>query len=151
VLDVASLQWLRHISESRFLLFMILYRPVGIKELELIAQSGFSAFPPRLPEQPIFYPVLNFEYAEQIARDWNTKSSAFAGFVTRFEVEQNYIEGFERHIVGNRSHEELWIPAEGLENLNNHIIGKIEVVASYYGPEFKGQINPETRLPSHIL
>jgi hypothetical protein len=46
-----------------------LFRPVGHKEWELIAQSGFSAFPPRLPEQPVFYPVLNEVYAEQIARD----------------------------------------------------------------------------------
>lgn len=52
---------------------MILYRPVGIKELELIALSDWAAFPPRLPHQPIFYPVLNFQYAAQIARDWNTK------------------------------------------------------------------------------
>ncbi len=38
---------------------MILYRPVGTKELELIAESGYREFPPRLPSHPIFYPVLN--------------------------------------------------------------------------------------------
>jgi hypothetical protein len=74
---------------------MILYRPVGLKELERIARSGFKAFPPRLPEQPIFYPVLNFEYAAQIARDWNTKSGDLAGFVTRFEVDDEYIAQFD--------------------------------------------------------
>ncbi len=52
-----------------------LYRPVGPRELELIEASGFRAFPPRLPEQPIFYPVLSFEYAAQIARDWNAKDA----------------------------------------------------------------------------
>jgi len=59
----------------------ILYRPVGRGELELIRASGFREFPPRLPEQPIFYPVLTEEYATQIARDWNTKDerSGFAG------------------------------------------------------------------------
>jgi hypothetical protein len=36
-----------------------LFRPVGKKELELIAASGFRKFPPRLPEQPIFYPVTS--------------------------------------------------------------------------------------------
>lgn len=36
----------------------ILYRPVGAKELDLIAASGYREFPPRLPEQPIFYPVI---------------------------------------------------------------------------------------------
>ena len=59
---------------------MILYRPVGLKELELIADSGFRAYPPRLPHQPIFYPVLTFDYAERIARDWNAKEAPFAGF-----------------------------------------------------------------------
>ena len=43
-----------------------LYRPVGPKELELIEQSGWKKFPPRLSEQPIFYPVMNEEYAIQI-------------------------------------------------------------------------------------
>ena len=51
----------------------ILFRPVGQEELELIRQSEFKAFPPRLPEQPIFYPVLSEAYATQIARDWNAK------------------------------------------------------------------------------
>jgi hypothetical protein len=55
---------------------MVLYRPVGPKELALIAASDYTAFPPRLAEQPIFYPVLNFEYAEQIARDWNATTPA---------------------------------------------------------------------------
>jgi hypothetical protein len=36
-----------------------LYRPVGPKELELIKSSGWKEFPPRLAEQPIFYPVIN--------------------------------------------------------------------------------------------
>jgi hypothetical protein len=43
-----------------------LYRPVGQKELDLIRELEYRAFPPRLPEQPIFYPVLNQEYAAQI-------------------------------------------------------------------------------------
>jgi len=40
-----------------------LYRPGGPKELALIEASGWKEFPPRLPEQPIFYPVINEEYA----------------------------------------------------------------------------------------
>jgi hypothetical protein len=126
---------------------MILYRPVGLKELELIALAEFKAFPPRLPEQPIFYPVLNFEYAEQIARDWNTKSSPFAGFVTRFEVEQTYAVKFEVHTVGNKTHQEVWVPAEELDEFNRHLVGQIEVVAAYYGEQFIDQLDPQTKLP----
>jgi hypothetical protein len=37
-----------------------LWRPVGPEELALVEASGRRAWPPRLPEQPIFYPVLNF-------------------------------------------------------------------------------------------
>ncbi len=116
---------------------MILYRPVGPKELELIAASDYAVFPPRLPEQPIFYPVLNFEYAEQIARDWNAAAPPYAGFVTRFEVDQVYVETFEVHTVGGKIHQELWVPAEELEEFNRHILGKIEVVAPYYDEKYK--------------
>ncbi len=130
---------------------MFLYRPVGIKELELIAEAGYKKFPPRLPEQPIFYPVLNFEYAEQIARDWNSTSGNFAGFVTRFEVEDAYVSRFEVRIVGRRGlHEELWVPAEELEEFNRHIVGKITIEAAYYGEEFEGEVDSETNLPTCI-
>jgi hypothetical protein len=129
---------------------MRLYRPVGLKELELIAQADFAAFPPRLPEEPIFYPVLNFDYAEQIARNWNTQANTFAGFVTRFEIEQAYAGRFEIHTVGNKIHQELWVPAEALAEFNSHIVGQIEVVAAYYGEQFVGKIDPATNLPVGI-
>lgn len=117
---------------------MILYRPVGSKELELIAASGYTAFPPRLADQPIFYPVLNFEYAAQIARDWNATTPPYAGFVTRFEIDQMYAEIFEVHQVGGKMHQELWVPAEELPEFNRHITGRIEVVGAYYGDRFSG-------------
>ncbi len=107
-----------------------LYRPVGPEELELIKQADWSAFPPRLPEQPIFYPVLNEEYARQIARDWNVKASG-AGFVTKFEVERDYLNQFKVQTVGGSEHTEYWIPAEQLAEFNRNIVGKIEVVAEF--------------------
>jgi len=55
------------------------YRPTGSKELELVRDSGWTAWPPRLPGQPIFYPVLNEDYAIQIARDWNAKDPSTGG------------------------------------------------------------------------
>lgn len=107
-----------------------LYRPVGPKELALIEQSGWKEFPPRLPGQPIFYPVTNEEYAVQIARDWNVKESG-SGHVTRFEVETAYLSRFPKQIVGSRIHEELWVPAEDLHEYNSQIHGKIEVIRSF--------------------
>jgi len=129
---------------------MLLYRPVGLKELDLIARANFKAFPPRLPVQPIFYPVLNFEYAQKIARDWNTKSNSFAGFVTKFEVQDSYVKKFPVQTVGSRICQELWIPAEELTEFNRYIIGKIQVVAAYYGEDFCGEIDPKTNLPKSL-
>jgi len=111
-----------------------LYRPVGPKELELIKQSGFTKFPPRLPDQPIFYPVMNEEYAIQIARDWNVEASG-SGFVTKFEVQTNYLKKFDIQNVGAFHHNELWIPPEDLEEFNNHIVGLITVTRSFYPVE----------------
>lgn len=117
-----------------------LYRPVGLKEAELILKADSKAFPPRLPEQPIFYPVLNAEYAAQIARDWNTKDarSGFCGFVTAFAVNQDYLAQFEEHTVGASIHKELWIPAERLDEFNQHIIGRIQFIDAFYGSGYKG-------------
>ena len=110
----------------------ILYRPVGQKELDLIEQSGYSRFPPRLPEQPIFYPVLNEEYAVQIARQWNTKHNADGcGYVTRFSVRTEYLQRYEVQTVGGSIHQEYWIPAEELEEFNRNIVGKIEVIKRF--------------------
>ena len=78
---------------------VMLWRPVGPQELELIAAADYRAFPPRRPEQPIFYPVLTEEYAIQIARDWNAPQSG-AGFVTRFSLPAAFLAGYEIHQVG---------------------------------------------------
>ena len=112
---------------------MMLFRPVGQAEFELIRTSGFSRFPPRLPQQPIFYPVLNEQYATQIARDWNTKdeSSRFVGYVLRFKVRTDFLDDYQIHTVGTSDHQEYWIPAGDLEKFNASIVGVIEVIAEF--------------------
>ena len=107
-----------------------LYRPVGPKELKLIEDSGWREVPPRLPDQPIFYPVCNEGYARQIARDWNVPASG-SGHVLRFEVDAAYASRFPKQIVGGSEHEELWVPAEELAEFNRNLIGQIDLVASY--------------------
>lgn len=109
-----------------------LFRPVGSKELGLIRESGWREFPPRLPEQPIFYPVLNEEYAAQIARDWNTRHAADGrGFVTRFRVRREFLRRYDVQTVGGSVHQEYWVPAADLPEFNRQIVGPIEVVAEY--------------------
>lgn len=109
-----------------------LYRPVGERELALIAVAEYRAFPPRLAEQPIFYPVTTEEYATTIARDWNARDGR-RGYVTRFAVETAWLRQFETHIVGSHAHEEYWIPAERLAEFNARIVGVIEVIATFQG------------------
>jgi hypothetical protein len=110
---------------------VILYRPVGPKELALIEESGWRAFPPRLPEQPIFYPVMNEDYAVQIARDWNVKASG-SGYVTRFEVDAEFARRYAPQTVGSAIHRELWVPAEELAEFNRHIVGPIVVTQEFH-------------------
>ena len=117
-----------------------LYRPIGLHELALIWDAGCREFPPRLADQPIFYPVTSAAYATQIACDWNTKSSSYAGYVTSFEVDDAFLSTFDRHIVGSAVHEEYWIPANELPNFNTAIRGRIEVDAAFFGPSFLGFI-----------
>src|SRR6266498_5883037 len=126
------------IDENRFDDDMILYRPVGLQELELIYDSGMKTFPARLPQQPIFYPVLELEYARQVASDWNAKSGQSAGYVTQFKVDDQYIGRFEKHTVGGSQHQEYWIPAEEVEEFNKHLVGHIKVVEAYFGNAFEG-------------
>ena len=109
---------------------VVLYRPVGPKELELIQLSGWTKFPPRLPDQPIFYPVRNEDYAVQIARDWNVPASG-VGYVTKFSVLKDYACKFQIQNVGAELHDELWVPAEELEEFNSNIIGIIEVTKTF--------------------
>lgn len=107
-----------------------LFRPTGPHELELVRDSGYKKWPPRLPEQPIFYPVTNVEYAIQIARDWNVDASG-AGYVTRFEVKKTFMDNYQIQTVGGAIHTEWWIPAEDLESMNDNIVGGIEVIHTF--------------------
>jgi hypothetical protein len=107
-----------------------LWRPVGPHELELIRRAGMRAFPPRLPDQPIFYPVLSEEYAAKIARNWNVPASG-SGFVTRFEVRRSFLDNYSIQKAGGSAHLEYWIPAEDMVAFNEAIVGEIKVVMKF--------------------
>lgn len=115
-----------------------LFRPVGFKELELILNTENKKFPPRLKEQPFFYPVLNFNYAKEIAEKWNTvdEKSSYVGYVTGFHIDYDYISKFEVHTVGASIHEELWVKGEDLEEFNSHIQNNIFILDAFYGENF---------------
>jgi hypothetical protein len=110
-----------------------LFRPVGEEKMRLIRESGFRRFPPRLPSQPIFYPVLNEQYAALIAEKWNLRdeSSGNTSYVTQFRVRTDYLQEYEVHTVGTSEHQEYWIPAADLTEFNRNIVGCIEVIAEF--------------------
>ncbi len=110
---------------------IVLYRPVGPEELDLVARTGYRRWPPRLSGQPLFYPVANEEYARAIAAGWNAPSVG-AGFVTRFQVKKSFMDRYPIRQVGGRQHLEWWIPAADLEELNDNIVGLIEVVGEFH-------------------
>jgi len=107
-----------------------LWRPTGPEEMELVRASGFKRWPPRLPDQPIFYPVLNEDYATRIARDWNVKASG-VGYVTRFRVRTSFLDRYDVQQAGGETILEYWIPAEDLEELNDNIVGTIDEVSKF--------------------
>ena len=107
------------------------YRPTGQKELDLVIESSYTKWPPRLPEQPIFYPVTNEQYAIELTQ-WNITDFG-KGYVTKFEVRKEFMDRYPIKKVGGRDHTEWWIPAEDLEELNANIVGKIEVTGEYGG------------------
>jgi hypothetical protein len=109
---------------------VILFRPIGPEELRLIEAAEFRAFPPRLPEQPIFYPVLSEEYAARIASDWNVQASG-VGYVTRFKVRRTFLSRYQVRNAGGARFQEYWIPAEELAEFNQNLIGPIEVVRKF--------------------
>jgi len=108
--------------------YTVMYRPVGPAELVLLAESDFHVWPPRLPDQPIFYPVTNEIYALEIASKWNVPDSG-CGFVTRFRVRNSFADRFSVHVVGARMHSEWWIRADLVSELNCNLVGRIEVIA----------------------
>jgi hypothetical protein len=125
-----------------------LFRPMGLQELALLWDSGMREFPPRLIQQPIFYPVVNLEYARQIAREWNTPdaNSGFAGFVTQFEVSSAYLSKYEVHTAGSAVHQEYWIPARQVRSFNKAIGGLISVEEAFFGVQFAGYAPEDHRL-----
>ena len=120
-----------------------LFRPVGEKELVLIAESGFKKFPPRLEWQPIFYPVLNEDYAAEIASEWNTKDEFgnYLGFVTKFSISEEEFLRYEVQTVGGERHKELWVPAHMLDRFNTAIIDDIKVTKVFIGSKFENTTN----------
>jgi hypothetical protein len=132
---------------------LALYRPTGVGEMVTILEADALRFPPRLPEQPIFYPVLNRAYAEQIAERWNAPNpgNGYAGFVTEFQVEAEYAARFEPQVVGSAMHRELWVPAEQLDAFNQHLIGPITLVRAYYGAGYVGPALRRGMMPQHLL
>ncbi len=111
-------------------ILMFLYRPVNQAELDLVKASDWLAFPPRLPEQPIFYPVTNLAYACKISLEWNVPAYK-KSYVLKFEVADDFLKNYEIQNVGGEGIDEYWIPAQDLPLFNANILQKIEIVETH--------------------
>ncbi|QSQ22582.1 hypothetical protein JY651_47010 [Pyxidicoccus parkwayensis] len=131
---------------------LTLYRPVGLKETELVLASDCAGFPPRLPDQPIFYPVMSAAYARQIARDWNAPDagSGYVGFVTTFDVDAAFAARYPVRTVGARGHQELWVPSEELTDFNARLVGPVRFTEVWYGTSYQGPDSPLGPLASQL-
>ncbi len=109
---------------------LTLYRPVRTTGTGPNRSIRLEGICPRSPDQPIFYPVTNEEYAIRIARNWNVRHSG-AGFVTRFQIRAEFAARYPAQTVGAAIHTELWVPAEELTQFNENIVGLIEVIAEF--------------------
>ncbi|AKF83877.1 hypothetical protein MFUL124B02_38575 [Myxococcus fulvus 124B02] len=132
------------LEETPMVETLTLYRPVGLKEAQLVREVDGQGFPPRLPDQPFFYPVMNVDYARQIARDWNAPDagSGHVGFVTAFDVEAPFLARYPVRTVGARLHQELWVPAEELAEFNAHLVGPIRFLEGWFGADYQGPAIP---------
>jgi hypothetical protein len=135
-------------------LAVVLFRPVGLRELELIAASGWRQYPRRFVWQPIFYPVVTREYARAIATQWNSKESeaGHCGFVTEFDIDDEFAGRYPvQQLGGGPIYRELWVPAAELDEFNAHIRGPIRVVESVYGSGFAAEVDPASGLPVSVV
>ena len=119
---------------------MILFRPIGANELGLIAKSGFRRFRRGWPRTP---PSLPWRRSTTLVA-WRSlsktqdKRSGFAGFVIRFEVANNYVERLAARASHGPADGGFQVPPGELENLNSHLVGRIEVVRRYFGERYAG-------------
>lgn len=123
--------WINHVSPKVVNEVIVAYRPIGPVEFALVEKAEFKRWPPRLPEQPYFYPVTNEIYARQIAAGWNVRDHG-CGYVTRFRVKKSFLDRYPIRCVGSTIHTEWWIPAQDLDALNEALVGKIEVIDEFH-------------------
>lgn len=120
---------------------MELYRPLDAEEYHAIEARRFHGFPPRSEEQPIFTALLSEEGASQIARHMRiSKQADNTVYVVSFLVDDAYIRQFPVQQAHERDRRALWIPADELDILNQHLIGDIRVLASYQIERSEGEV-----------
>lgn len=120
---------------------MELYRPLNAEEFHAVEARSFRGFPPRSDEQPLFTALLSEEGASQIAKHMRiAKEAENTVYVVSFLVEDAYIRQFPVQHAEERNRRALWLPAEEVDILNQHLIGTIRVIASYQIDRANGEV-----------
>ena len=95
---------------------VLLYRPVGQAELDLVAASDWLEFPLQLPEPPVFYLAPPGPAAGL--------PGTGPGYLLRLAVDADYVAHFE---AAGPEPAELRVPTAELAGFNRRITGRIEV------------------------
>lgn len=110
-----------------------LWRSVGQSELDLVASLRWRAWPPRLPNQPIFSAAGDRRYAVQIGRERNVPAEG-VGYVVKFDVARSFLDRHQGYQGGPCDEREYRIPGDEVADLNAHLVGAITESADYRGP-----------------
>lgn len=115
-----------------------LYYPISEKQLPLIAGSQFKQFPYRFFGQKPLCPILSKEYALRVASEpsnWSMQKTQFV-YILRFLVQIDHIRKYIQGDIDNPN-TRIVIPGNYITQLNNAIVGFIEVIQSIDLNEFK--------------
>ncbi|MBQ5334654.1 MAG: hypothetical protein J6Z45_01760 [Oscillospiraceae bacterium] len=108
---------------------MELFRPLPAEEFRQIEANGFASFPARSSGQQLFTALLSHEGAAEIARRMRIEKQAeHTVYVVGFLVEDAYIRQFSVQNSDQPERSALWIPAEEIDILNQHLVGKIRML-----------------------
>jgi hypothetical protein len=108
----------------------LFYWPITKQELDAIAESGFMGFPSEGALVSAFNPMTDPKHAIEIAHTWIAQDEAGGGvgYVVKFQLKNSYLGPFLDELR-SQPYGEFRVPVDRRVELNENILGRIEVVA----------------------
>lgn len=120
---------------------MELYRPLSAEEYSQIAERQFTGFPPCRDGQQLFTLLLSQQGAEAIARRMRiAKQSEPVVYVVSVNAEDAFIRQYPVQHKEDPDRRAVWIPADEVDILNQHLVGKIRLIEQFNVDHADGDI-----------